>query len=585
MAVNAKLHSVLEYVRDMNNPYVCLVQKAMNADAAIVPFYQVEEVREASFQSDYACEMIMKALAPRLDEASTVTVNKALTLFRVLFLEGASSLRTRMAQVRGSLLRIANLQGVRSGTLEASNKDLAAALLQAMEGNSDALAAFSSAYTSGTKEAETSTLQPYKSEFQTMREKEQRLYRRQCEEEKRQSAVIVKGRVYETFDVKLSPDKLVEQVITNPKKKFARQELDSFVTAATATGNLQEVCAELDRHLQDGRQTLQNRYKVLLVVEALVCSGAEAVQGYFCDHSTGIRRHLEINPADNPVKAEAARGIAQRVVQALHGQPASMLQTTASSVPVAAATTTFPGQHSVPQQQQQQQQDQQQRSASMQIDDLFSDLSFRRAPAPSPGSKQTTSTNTDDIFDTSQFNQPISSTPLSSSSGITVLSRVFHPHPQPIPPSSQQFDCQQRVDAVQQNIPPMRSLTASSRNATDSGYGVTSGDVWHQQQQQQQQGGAPLSGSNGVSPPPPIPTPSNAMGEMLTSGGEGPFYLSSSPAAPQQGQKQQKEIHNAQSIDKMRLMEQLQAQMEATRLMLEQQQAAFLALQAELRNT
>ncbi|RNF06463.1 hypothetical protein TraAM80_03917 [Trypanosoma rangeli] len=367
MNLNERLSSVLEYVRDGRDPYVRLVRAAMKVDRRSVPFYQMEEVREATFQSDHACEMIMKALAPSLEERETsVTVSKALYILRVLFLEGANGIRVRVAQLRGSLHRLAHMQEARQDTLEAANRDTARALLQAVDGNSEALTSLLAPHVGGTAEAETTSPQSYKSEFEAMHEKEQRLYRRRCEEEKRQSVLTVRERVYGTFDGGLSPDKLAEQVVVSPKKRFAPTELDSFVAAAMATGRVPEVCAALDQQLQSRRQTLQNRYKVLLVVEALVIGGGSGVreaQEYYRENSEGLRRHLTVNNAENPIKSEAAQATARRIVQALQ-EPA--LVTTAQA-PMA------PSRHGGALKQ----------PTPSQLDDLFSDVSVRRPPTAS----------------------------------------------------------------------------------------------------------------------------------------------------------------------------------------------------------
>ncbi|KAF8290831.1 hypothetical protein TcYC6_0127590 [Trypanosoma cruzi] len=527
MNINEKISSVLGYVRDSVNPYTRLVHSAMNTDKRSVPFYQMEEVREASFQSDHACEMIVKALAPSLDESSSIVLSKALSIFRVLFIEGANGIRIRMARLRGSLSRIANLQDVGRGTLEASNRDLARAFLEAMDGNSDALASFPTVQMSGAREEEYTSPQSYKSEFQTMHEKERRMYRRQCEEEKRQSAVIVRGRIYGTFDGSLSPEKLAEQVVASPKKRFAQTELDSFVSAAIATERVTEVCAALDQHLQGARQTLQNRYKVLLVVEALVSSGVKEAQDYYRENNVGICRHLTMNSVENPVKAEAAQSTARRITQALQ---APLL----SSAPA----PTVPPRHVIAPQQ----------PTVSQLDDLFSGVSVQKKPAA-----------------TSSSHVPS----LQDISADAVIEDIFGPAPRlqsaPLPPTA--------TPTGNGTFTPKPSLPQLL-------------DQNHKQVEKQQQEQStlsfilqnfPPSGENFIS-----------AAQQLTPDFLGSFQGASTAAGELASQansfgtsSEQRAGNGRSDADKLRLMQQIQAQIEMTRRMLEQQQSALLALQAE----
>ncbi|RNF19903.1 uncharacterized protein Tco025E_03970 [Trypanosoma conorhini] len=510
MNLNERLSSVLQYVRESGDPYVRLVHAAMKADRRAVPFYQMEEVREATFQSDHACEMVVRALAPSLEERATAAAaGKALYILRVLFLEGANGVRVRVARLRGSLHRLAHVQDVRRDSLEAANRDAAAALLQALDGNGEALASRGGSG-GGTVEAEATSPQSYKSEFQAMHEKEQRLYRRRCEEEKRHAALTVRGRVYGTFDGGLSPDKLVEQVVVSPKKRFAPAELDSFVAAAQATGELPAVCAALDQRLQGSRQTLQDRYKVLLVVEALVRGGVREAQEYYRENSEGLRRHLTVNSAENPVKAEAAQSTARRILQAL---------------------PTTPPRHAGPPQQ----------PTSSQLDALFAGVSLQSPPAASASQQQTSAaTFIEDMFGPSQgapasprevapalgaFQSPMGA-------GFGALSgEAWQP-----PPGRVSSPC------VSQGFAPSGGSCADSLRQTPS---------------------APLAGVRGVS--------------AVTAGEPAPRATPprSAPDMPRAGD-------DRSDAERLRLMQEIQAQMEVTRQMLEQQQSALHSLQAGL---
>lgn len=445
MNVNAKLQSVVGYVRDISNPYARLVHGALSAGERVVPSYQMEEVREATFQSDHACEMIMRALVPRLDDTSAVVVGKALSLLCVLFVEGAAGIRSRVASGRGSLHRIAHLQDVRAGTPEASNRDVARVFLEALDGNSHVLLSFLASRADGARGAESTAPQSQKSEFQAMHEKEQRAYRRQCaEKKKQQSAVIVKERVFGTFNGNLSPNQLVEQVIMSPKKKFARQELDSFVSAAVATGQVPEVCAALDQHLRAGRQTLQNRYKVLLVVEALVSGGVEEAQKYFCDNDAGVRDHLSVSSADNPLKAEVSQCTARRIVEALRTR---------------AVVSTPPPQRSGASSQ----------PAVSELENLFSDMQVKKEPS---------SASFLDFF----LSQ-------NSSGGAAAVDDVFSaPHcspsvasPSHAPSLTELFDWPRQAGEEMQT----RTQTVASENPPNSSHSAQNSGTWQQQLQRE----------------------------------------------------------------------------------------------------
>ncbi|ORC85203.1 uncharacterized protein TM35_000371760 [Trypanosoma theileri] len=609
MSVQAKLHAALEYVLDSADPYTRLVQRALTADPRTVPFYQLDEVRSASFQSDHACERIVRAIAVPLSVQPPVALNvrKALELLRVLVLEGAAGVRARMPTLRPELHRIAHAHDVRRDTVEAMNKELAAALLLALDGNSESLISLSSIHAGGNREMSgeatsmstaagggggtSTTLQ--KSVFQTMHEREQRLYRKQCDEQKKQSVVIVKERVYGSFDGNLSPEKLVEQVILNPKKKFARQELDSFVDAALSTGRLEEVCAELDRQLCEPRQSLQNRYKILLVIEAVVDHNSnhnnninnnnsgelDEAREFFRRNSSGVCRHMQTTSAENPVKAEAAMGVAQRILQSLQQQKQQQ-QIPASLPPSMGSSNQFAN---VPQ------------SASLQIDDLFSDLSLRKTQPMTSTSKsvysvgQPTVDTLGNLFGSVDSSKPERSmTNGGPSCNITAISSV----PRPPEQFYQQQQQQQNKEEVLPNYSVLASVGTTPSNPLISSYSLgENGGMWQPLQQKQQSLGSlsheriESGGNNGKNE---LQNQQQQQYSTLASsdslqrplGMEGreecqSLSLLDSMKNPQFGE-------SGSNDEKMQLLRQIQSQMEMTKLMLEQQQAAFFALQAEL---
>lgn len=416
--------TIVGQFKDATNPFVRLITAATTEDGNMnVPYYQIEEIREASFQSDYACESIHRAILQRIEYYNyPFIVSKCLCLMRVLMMEGPASFNHKMGAASGRLLHIINDSNeVRKNTVEERNKFLAGAIHQAISGDSKALVNFgdpngkpnnvppkATTATAGGASAAPS----HKSEFQLQQEREQRNHRKRIEDEKRGGAMVVSDRLLDSFDGTLTPVKLVESVTSSPKKKFAPEEIDSFVSATLQTEKVPQVCAALDAVLRDGKSSLQNRFKVLAMVEALATASSDAQQ-YFKGHPLGWQRHLSIERVDNPAKAEAAKSVAQRisalVVNAVPQiQTASSARPRGSSTVVVAQPQTSSSSSNFSSNQQQFQQQPAKASAQWEwngpsavptsavgnLDDLFSNMSVRNgSAAPQQQQQQQQPTN------------------------------------------------------------------------------------------------------------------------------------------------------------------------------------------------
>ncbi|CUG87998.1 Hypothetical protein, putative [Bodo saltans] len=420
--------TIVGQFKDATNPFVRLITAATTEDGNMnVPYYQIEEIREASFQSDYACESIHRAILQRIEYYNyPFIVSKCLCLMRVLMMEGPASFNHKMGAASGRLLHIINDSNeVRKNTVEERNKFLAGAIHQAISGDSKALVNFgdpngkpnnvppkATTATAGGASAAPS----HKSEFQLQQEREQRNHRKRIEDEKRGGAMVVSDRLLDSFDGTLTPVKLVESVTSSPKKKFAPEEIDSFVSATLQTEKVPQVCAALDAVLRDGKSSLQNRFKVLAMVEALATASSDAQQ-YFKGHPLGWQRHLSIERVDNPAKAEAAKSVAQRisalVVNAVPQiQTASSARPRGSSTVVVAQPQTSSSSSNFSSNQQQFQQQPAKASAQWEwngpsavptsavgnLDDLFSNMSVRNGSAAPQQQQQPTNSFSSNNF-------------------------------------------------------------------------------------------------------------------------------------------------------------------------------------------
>jgi hypothetical protein len=461
------MSTIVGQFKDATNPFVRLITTATTEDGNMnVPYYQIEEIREAAFQSDYACDSIHRALMQRLEYFSyPFIVSKSLCLIRVLMLEGPASFNHKMGAASGRLLHIINDSNeVRKNTVEERNKLLAGAIHQAISGDSKALVNFgdpngprsnapAKANTAGGTSS-AAAAPSHKSEFQLQQEREQRNHRKRLEEEKRGGAMVVSDRLLDTFDGTLTPIKLVESVTSSPKKKFAPEEIDSFVSAAMQTEKVAQVCAALDAVLRDGKASLQNRFKVLVMVEALT-SGSSDAQQYFKSHPLGWQRHLSIERVDNPAKAEAAKSVAQRIA-AMVVNAVPQIQSAVPARPRGSSTAVAPsaslgGSFSSQQQQAKPSATQWEwngpsvvpTSALGNMDDLFSNMSVRSAAPPvfqqhqqqqQQVSSLPSTTTTTQFWNTTaapqqqqQFQQP------------QYYQQQFQPQPQPPQQQQQQF--------------------------------------------------------------------------------------------------------------------------------------------------
>jgi hypothetical protein len=479
------MSTIVGQFKDATNPFVRLITTATTEDGNMnVPYYQIEEIREAAFQSDYACDSIHRALMQRLEYFSyPFIVSKSLCLIRVLMLEGPASFNHKMGAASGRLLHIINDSNeVRKNTVEERNKLLAGAIHQAISGDSKALVNFgdpngprsNAPPKASTTAGGTSAAAPsHKSEFQLQQEREQRNHRKRLEEEKRGGAMVVSDRLLDTFDGTLTPIKLVESVTSSPKKKFAPEEIDSFVSAAMQTEKVAQVCAALDAVLRDGKASLQNRFKVLGMVEALT-SGSSDAQQYFKSHPLGWQRHLSIERVDNPAKAEAAKSVAQRIA-AMVVNAVPQIQSAVSARPRGSSTAVAPGSSSLGgsfSSSQQQQQQQAKPSATQwewngpsvvptsalgNMDDLFSNMSVRSAGPPVLQQQQqqnsvSNTTTTNQFWNTTAAPQQQQQQQQQQFQQPQYHQQQFQPQPQ-LPPQQQQQQ-QYHYQKPQQQLQP-----------------------------------------------------------------------------------------------------------------------------------
>jgi hypothetical protein len=546
-------------------------------------------------------------------------------------MEGPQTFNTRAGGLSGRLLQLAQAADVRKGTVEERNRDLAEAIHKAIAGDSRILVNFSEQATNTEKRTS------YKTDFQAQSEKEVRAFKKRIEEEKKGSALVVNERLFDSFDGSLPPAKLVDSATQSHKKKFAKEELDSFVSAAVETGKLADVCGLLEAYLRDGRQALQNRFKVLTIVEAMLALPEAAV--FFKAHSAGIVRHLTVDRADNPAKSQAAQQVAQAILQTLQGTPAQLPPTPAAAARARGASATSSSQPRVTTATVVAQPQQQQSAAA----GGASQWEWTPAPSlsgsgmPSYGGKPVTP-SFDDMFANLSVKAPQPAVPQQQQQQLQPQQQAFawaapatraqapavHASSQQSPPSF--FVTSPPITAVPNNSfatpdpmpagPPMQQASEAQQSLILQQMAELQRNMAMMMQfvQQPQPQAVPAPQPQAVPAPAPVQQPSPALAySQPPPAVQAPAYVQEEPQPPSQplpsvserepsaspaamGLGSAAAIQPSNSSDpppqapssdsgraeSMAMLMQLQQQMIATQQMLAQQQAAFEMLQAKL---
>lgn len=332
--MTAVASSIVNQFKESANPFVRLVwQHTADDGHAGVTHFQSEQVRDAVFQSDYACDWVYKALIKQLEHprSSAITIYKTLYIIRNLMLDGPATFTAKMPTQLGKLIQIAQTQDTLRNTVEDENKKLAQAIHQAVTGNSSALLRTSGADTQASQPVEGAGKQTsYKSDFQVAQEREAKAFRKRKEEERRSADVVVNDKVFDTFDATLGPVKLVQSAVTSAKKKFAPEEIASFVDAALSQEKVSDVAQALDGVLKDLRNSLAVRFKILTLIDAIVETNNPEVMLYFNKHVLGLQRHTQLEASDNPSKSQQTVHLAVKVLQIV-SNPANVVAATAPS--------------------------------------------------------------------------------------------------------------------------------------------------------------------------------------------------------------------------------------------------------------
>jgi Meckel syndrome type 1 protein len=354
--------AVSNAVTAQTNPFFRLVTAALGESdsASTVSFYKMEELREATHQSDAACETVHRALIQRLDASTNIlTQHKILYAIRGLLLEGPPSFAQRMTGA--ALHRIAQLTQIadpRRDSPEEHVRRLARAVHVACTGGgqtelldwtADGTAA--TARPSGAPRSATAGAAVgagFQSEFAAQQEREMKAWRRRQQEQRAAGVVVTQDRALLQFNPELAAPKFVDAVLQSDKKKFASEEVFGFTEALLKHPKRLDVCTLLERVLAgDGaagsmRYPLAQRHKVLQLVEGVVLlaasveeqmqvevhkeqhvstSAAAPVLGYWKANSaaptSGLRKLAVVEAADNPAKAQQTREMALRTLQAL----------------------------------------------------------------------------------------------------------------------------------------------------------------------------------------------------------------------------------------------------------------------------
>lgn len=330
--MTSHLSSVVTAIKDAGNPFIRLINNATSDLSTLgIPYYQAEEIKEAAFQSQNACETIHKALATKLESANDTVVRKTLEICKLLLLEGPNpQFQTLMfQQTAGKVYNLANLHKTepdrhipKDSVLE-GNVKLAGAIHRCITGDRNALASYGVGQQSRSAMGAPSgagTAASFKSDFQAQQEREQKNFKKRREEERaRMAGVVTTEKMAEQFDSTLSPAKLVEYAVNHPKKKFTDEELENFVEAAEENGKVEEISVALDKVLRDGKSSLQNRYKVLTIVDVMMRNLPAALK-YFQNNNTGIYRHLAIEAGDNPTKSAMTQQLSASIMEIVHGK-------------------------------------------------------------------------------------------------------------------------------------------------------------------------------------------------------------------------------------------------------------------------
>ena len=227
--------------KDTANPFNRLVSSVtVDDNTPNVPYYQTEQVKEATYQSDYGCESVYKALMYRLEHGTPTVQHKVLFLVRVLMLEGPASFNTKMSSSMGKVNNLANSE-VRKGSVEEMVKTLAQAIQQAVNGDSRALTRVASQGTAPAGEQQKGQL---KSDFQLQQEREMKAFKKK---QGKTTEIVLNEKLLEQFDSSLPPTKFVRSALESAKKKFTSEELAAFTQASQETSSVTEVWRQSPR--------------------------------------------------------------------------------------------------------------------------------------------------------------------------------------------------------------------------------------------------------------------------------------------------------------------------------------------------
>eukprot|EP00758_Cryptobia_borreli_P012658 Tbor_TRINITY_DN5766_c2_g1::TRINITY_DN5766_c2_g1_i3::g.19729::m.19729 len=332
-----RIGDVVNAVKDAGNPFMRLVFNVTvdtdNHDI-VIPYFKMENIKDAAFQSQTGCEAIHKAIFQRLDSNNPVVIRKTLEICRYLIIEGPPQFpRLLYTQSSGKIMNIANIKKhhpevhIPKDSIEQGNIYLAEAVYKGITGDIKGMIQYGLAMRDEIKNRDLKmggagglSAVTYKSDFRLHQEMQQKAFKKRREEERARmnrnvSCTIEK--IHEAFDGTLPPHKLVETAVRCPKKKFSKEEIESFMEATIDTGKVIDVCTCLDNVLKDGKTTLQVRYKILILIEALISELPEALI-HFEEHNLGIHRHLSIEQDDNPTKSALMQQLAKRCMDIVY---------------------------------------------------------------------------------------------------------------------------------------------------------------------------------------------------------------------------------------------------------------------------
>lgn len=319
--MTATVKSIGNALADTVNPFTRLVITATTDDgAAGVPYFQSEKVKEAAAQSDYGCESVYKAIMQRIESKSVVVQFKCLSLIRTLMIEGPAAFGTKVSMNQSRFFTLAQLHDVRKDSLEAHVKQLAQNIQDACNGKSGALlrpvgdADTTHNLASGTAMSNARA----KSDFQEAQEREAKAFRKKREEEKKAAEMVTTDKHFDTYDCTLPAARLVAAAVQSTKKKLAMEELCNFHEAITKHVKPADVVAALDACLRDIKESMQNKFKALAIIEHIVVTVPyhDAIV-YFKTATQGLSRMSQLQATPDAPKAATMAMTAATILRVL----------------------------------------------------------------------------------------------------------------------------------------------------------------------------------------------------------------------------------------------------------------------------